>query len=122
MGWGLEGRVDGRDRLMSMGKRKHGPRPTNPAPTYQTKAQRAPSEEAVTVQLAALYNTIHNDLVTHISMAVGHASTCWIGGTGDREFDTSQAKEVVLELAEWILERYSRDPRLDEQFEVKVRK
>lgn len=30
--------------------------------------------------------------------ALGAASTCWVGGTGDAEFDTAQALEIGEEL------------------------
>lgn len=79
-----------------------------------------PTPTQVNDSLANLHNTLDSDLVSEITLSVGAASTCWIGGTGQAEFDTDMAKMVVLRLAEWILERYSKNPRLDEQFEVKV--
>ncbi len=33
-----------------------------------------------------------------IGQALGAASTCWVGGTGDREFDSARAKEVMTAL------------------------
>ena len=37
------------------------------------------------------------DVPQLIHQLVGAASTCWIGGTGDREFWTSEARKVASE-------------------------
>lgn len=36
-----------------------------------------------------------DDIPTLIHQLVGAASTCWIGGTGDREFWTAEARRVA---------------------------
>lgn len=35
--------------------------------------------------------------------AIGAASTCWVGGTGDAEFDSAQALQIGVELREALV-------------------
>lgn len=38
-----------------------------------------------------------------VGMAVGYGSMCWIGGTGDAEFDSVRASQCVEELTDAIV-------------------
>lgn len=44
-----------------------------------------------------------NDIKTNIGEAVGAASTCWIGGTGDAVFDEAQASLIADDLESYVL-------------------
>lgn len=39
-----------------------------------------------------------------IGQAVGRASVCWIGGTGDAVFDSTAAAKIVEEIQDYVTE------------------
>jgi hypothetical protein len=39
-----------------------------------------------------------------VYQAIGAASVCWVGGTGDLVFDSTQAATIGADLIEWIEE------------------
>ena len=45
-------------------------------------------------------------LTEAIQITIGHASVCWVGGTGNLVFDEGEALKCCQELEDWIKTRF----------------